>query len=50
MGVVPPLFVLLVMEIGRNLEWEQERHAPVRVCGNEDGGASPPASPPEKMN
>ena len=40
-GVVPPLFVLQVMEVGRKPEWEEERHTPLQMRGGEDGGGAP---------
>ena len=40
-GVVPPFFVLQVMEGGRKPEWEQDCCVPIRVRGSEDGGGAP---------
>ena len=40
-GVVPPLFVLQVMDTSRNPKWEEEHCAPVRACGTKDGGRAP---------
>ena len=50
MGVPPQLFVLEVMDTGRNPEWEEERHVPVRSCGVEDGeGAAGPSTSKGEM-
>ena len=40
-GVLPPLFVLQVMDARRKPEWEEERRVPVRSRCGEDGGGAP---------
>ena len=44
-GVTPALFVLQLMDTGRNPAWEQDGHTSVRACcQEEDGGAPGPST------